>query len=125
MRSLLLVFAICISVFAAPGFSIPPPAGTTLSSSSYSKSKNATWTTSMAMTSSPVITASTTIKASSSSTCQSVAPTFTPPGTTSDCCEYYTIAAGDTCTNIEDGFGITLAFFQSLNTAVNDGCTNL
>jgi hypothetical protein len=68
---------------------------------------------------------STTSTVSSSSTCQSVAPTYTPPGTTPDCCEFYIIEPMNDCATVEEKFGLTLQEFRDLNTAVDSTCSNL
>ncbi|KUI66076.1 hypothetical protein VM1G_02487 [Cytospora mali] len=53
------------------------------------------------------------------------APTQTVTGTTSTCYEWYVVQSGDSCENIEDQYGITLAYFRSLNTYVDAACDNI
>ncbi|KAL4904227.1 hypothetical protein BDW74DRAFT_155322 [Aspergillus multicolor] len=53
------------------------------------------------------------------------APTSTPPGTTTECYEWYIIQSGDYCAKVTDQFGITFAQFQAWNPAVADDCSNL
>ena len=122
MRSLLPLFAICVSALVHEVRGIPPPAGTT--SKSLSKSASSSKPLSSVSTTATT-TATTTANLVPSTICQPAAPTYTPPGTTSNCCEWYIIQSGDTCANIEVDFSLTLQEFQALNTAVNDGCTNL
>ncbi|PYI13866.1 hypothetical protein BO99DRAFT_395918 [Aspergillus violaceofuscus CBS 115571] len=53
------------------------------------------------------------------------APTQTVSGSTAECFEWYVVQSGDTCETIEKLYGITLAYFISLNTYVNSGCSNI
>ncbi|CAN9150812.1 unnamed protein product [Alternaria alternata] len=53
------------------------------------------------------------------------APTSTPPGTISECYEWYVIQSGDYCGKVQDQFGITFAQLQAWNPALEDDCSNL
>lgn len=57
------------------------------------------------------------------STASPSAPTQT--GTTESCGLYYIVASGDTCNSIALRYGINFTALQSLNTDVDDACTNL
>lgn len=53
------------------------------------------------------------------------APTQTVDGTTSQCYEWYVVKVGDSCWGIDQQYGITLDYFRSLNTYVNENCDNI
>ncbi|KAH9204753.1 hypothetical protein DL95DRAFT_318816, partial [Leptodontidium sp. 2 PMI_412] len=57
--------------------------------------------------------------------CTSTPPAPTNPGTPADCCRYYVVQSGDTCSIIASRFGTTVAEFEALNPDINLGCTNL
>ncbi|KAL3427963.1 LysM domain-containing protein [Phlyctema vagabunda] len=52
-------------------------------------------------------------------------PTFPPPSTTTECCEYIVVGDADTCEGVLQTAGITLAQFRLLNPDVDENCFNL
>ncbi|KAJ7207185.1 LysM domain protein [Mycena pura] len=52
-------------------------------------------------------------------------PAPTPPGTTGACFTWHVIASGDTCTAIEQQFGVTMSQLLAWNPQLNSGCSNL
>ncbi|KAH8803541.1 hypothetical protein F5884DRAFT_805793 [Xylogone sp. PMI_703] len=70
---------------------------------------------------------STTVSPGSPSTTQSAipAPTFTPPGTASDCFQWHVVENGDSCALIESSFGLSFGELTALNPAINATCGNL
>ncbi|KAG4438980.1 hypothetical protein IFR05_005552 [Cadophora sp. M221] len=57
--------------------------------------------------------------------CASTPPAPTNPGTPADCCQYYVVQFGDTCSVIASRFGTTVEEFEAWNPGINPGCTNL
>ncbi|KAE9373106.1 carbohydrate-binding module family 50 protein [Stipitochalara longipes BDJ] len=52
-------------------------------------------------------------------------PGPTPPGTTSSCFEWHLVVSGDTCSQIEQTFGITIAQLATWNPNLSSTCSNL
>lgn len=52
-------------------------------------------------------------------------PSDVANGTNTECAKYYKAVSGDYCNLITIKFGISLADFRFLNTAINENCTNL
>ena len=52
-------------------------------------------------------------------------PAATPPGTTAQCYKYYKVVSSDTCSGIEQQFGLTFAVFQGWNPSLKSDCSNL
>ena len=61
----------------------------------------------------------------STTTAYATAPTTTPSGTTAKCYKYYTVVSGDTCSGIDQKFGITFAQLQGWNPSLKSDCSNL
>ncbi|KAJ6019714.1 hypothetical protein N7522_001781 [Penicillium canescens] len=49
----------------------------------------------------------------------------TQDGTASDCGKYYQVSTGDDCATVDLKFGLNFTTLQSLNTFLNDTCSNL
>jgi len=47
------------------------------------------------------------------------------PGVTTNCSQYYTVQAGDTCDSVAQQFGTTFEELQVLNTGLDSDCSNL
>ncbi|KAH8894666.1 hypothetical protein GQ53DRAFT_610598, partial [Thozetella sp. PMI_491] len=52
-------------------------------------------------------------------------PAPTPPGTTTSCYEWHVVVSGDTCFDIEQSAGITMAQLTQWNPDLHDDCGNL
>jgi LysM repeat protein len=52
-------------------------------------------------------------------------PAPTPPGTTGACFAWHVIVSRDTCSGLEQQFGVTLAQLQAWNPQLSSTCTNL
>ncbi|KAJ5951266.1 uncharacterized protein N7479_009679 [Penicillium vulpinum] len=52
-------------------------------------------------------------------------PAPTPTGTTSDCYTWHTIVGGDTCSLLQNVYGITFAQLQTWNPQLDEKCSNL
>ncbi|TKX23426.1 LysM domain-containing protein 1 [Elsinoe australis] len=64
--------------------------------------------------------------ADTTTSCSAPAPAAPiPTGTTSQCCQYYTVQSGDYCGKIEASFAITMAQLQLWNPDIKDDCSNL
>ncbi|KAF2154796.1 carbohydrate-binding module family 50 protein [Myriangium duriaei CBS 260.36] len=59
------------------------------------------------------------------SSCSASPAAPTPTGTTSQCCQYYTIQSGDYCGKVESSFGITMAQLMLWNPDLKSDCSNL
>ncbi|KAI0203376.1 hypothetical protein F4808DRAFT_458140 [Astrocystis sublimbata] len=53
------------------------------------------------------------------------APAPTVTGTTGKCYKWYVVKSGDGCWNIDQAYGITLDYFRTLNTYVDEACSNI
>lgn len=49
----------------------------------------------------------------------------TQSGTTESCGKYYQVVSGDVCATVNLGFGLNITQLQSLNTYLDDNCSNL